>query len=207
MNEKIHAFAETAVFFKGTSTGMLEVKFIVREEDEAAAVLDELVPVPLVRMAQGNGNGTQGAYLHALDANGFVAESGFQVFIPHREIGRGENFRDHALHELLGKRASLQADTRLLMIDRFEKRKAHEMIPVGMGKKDIVGQSLLSDQSVAEPANSCACIHNDNAIVFCSDFKTGRVAAIPGIFLTGYGNGSPGSPAPDEHTSSDTPTI
>jgi hypothetical protein len=52
------------------------------------------------------------------------------------------------------------------------------MIPVTMGDQEIVGISLLFDQTVAQAADACAGVDNKDIITAGADFKTGGIATI-----------------------------
>jgi hypothetical protein len=59
------------------------------------------------------------------------------------------------------KRASVQAYFCSFEIKRFEKRKAHEMIPVGMGKQKVYGIVFFFGQFVAKSSNSGSGINHN----------------------------------------------
>jgi len=63
-------------------------------------------------------------------------------------------------------------------IQGLEKGKAHQMIPVGMGKKKIEIAAFFICQLVAKSANTGSGINNNNVTAFRPDFQTGGVAAV-----------------------------
>jgi hypothetical protein len=81
----------------------------------------------------------------------------------------------------------------------LEKGEAHEMIPVGMGEKEMKPGSLLGCEAVAEPAQTGSCVNDDYFIVLGADFKAGGVAPVNQIFRAGNSNGTAGTPASDAH--------
>ena len=97
------------------------------------------------------------------------------------------------------KRAAVQAYFCSFEIKRFEKRKTHEMIPVGMGKQEVYGIIFFFGQFVAKSSYSGSRINHNEIAAFGTDLQTGRITAVFQIFFSGDGNGSPRSPAFDVH--------
>ena len=60
----------------------------------------------------------------------------------------------------------------------FKKGKAHQMVPMGMGKDKIEIAAFFLCQLVAESSNTGAGVNNNNVSAFRPDFQTGCVAAV-----------------------------
>jgi len=108
----------------------------------------------------------------------FVANSGHDIRISHREVGLRHNPGKHGFNVLLSKRASLHLDFASRKINGFEKGETHEVIPVCMGEDDVALVTALFDHLVSEPSNTGPCIHDDETIVFCPDFQACGIAAV-----------------------------
>jgi len=52
------------------------------------------------------------------------------------------------------------------------------MIPVGMGKQEMVGIAIFLDQFIPKPANTSPRVNNDNIIALGPDFQAGRITAV-----------------------------
>jgi hypothetical protein len=63
-------------------------------------------------------------------------------------------------------------------IKGFEERKAHEMIPMGMGEKKMDRIAFFFGDVVPESSDTGAGINNNHIIAFGSDLQAGRIAAI-----------------------------
>jgi hypothetical protein len=122
-------------------------------------------------MAQTNGYDRHSADFKALCTCRFIANASVNIRISYRKVGLRHNPGKHGLNVLLGKRASLHVDTGFLKVKRLEKWKTHEVVPMRMGKDDIIAEASLFDQPVPEPSNTGTRIHNNDAIIFGPDFN------------------------------------
>ena len=52
------------------------------------------------------------------------------------------------------------------------------MVPVGMGKDEMIRKMSLIHQLISQPPDAGAGIDNDDVIVFGSDFQAGGIAAV-----------------------------
>jgi hypothetical protein len=75
-------------------------------------------------------------------------------------------------------RTTVQLHARAFRIQRFKKWKAHQMVPMGMGKNKIEIAAFLLCQLVTESSNTGSGINNDNVSAFRPDFQTGCVSAV-----------------------------
>jgi len=94
---------------------------------------------------------------------------------------------------------SVNVDTEFPVINRIEKRKAHDMIEVKVREKDVNLPGLLPYQPVPKIPDSGACIKYDQITFPGPYLYTGGIPAIPAIFRATYGNGTSGSPATNKH--------
>jgi hypothetical protein len=65
---------------------------------------------------------------------------------------------------------------------RLEKGKAHKMIPMSMGEKEMEVVFSLGHKAVAKPAKASSGINYDYLIVFGADFQAGGVSPVNQIF-------------------------
>jgi hypothetical protein len=79
--------------------------------------------------------------------------------------------------------AAVHSNLEFFEKQRLKERKAHQMIPVGMGKDKIKVVAFFVVQVGSQPANSGPGIHNNNVAALALDFNTGRVTAILQILL------------------------
>jgi hypothetical protein len=67
---------------------------------------------------------------------------------------------------------------RVFGVQGFEKREPHQMIPVRMGKNEMVFTDIFFHQVVAQSANACSGIHDDDIAALGLNFHTGCIAAV-----------------------------
>lgn len=60
----------------------------------------------------------------------------------------------------------------------FEKRKAHKVVPMGVGKKEMIGEPFFFEQAVAQAANSGTGINDNDLVLGAADLKAGGVTAV-----------------------------
>ena len=84
------------------------------------------------------------------------------------------------------KRTAVHVQVGSFEIQGLEEGKAHQMIPVRMGEKEIDAAAFFIGQFVAQPADTGAGIHHNNFATFSADFQTGGIAAILQVLFPGY---------------------
>lgn len=71
-----------------------------------------------------------------------------------RKIRRRHNFRDHMFYGSLRKRASEHSYAGFLKVYGVEKRKPHDMVPVGMSKNHGIVKTFFGNQPVTKPPDT-----------------------------------------------------
>ena len=61
---------------------------------------------------------------------------------------------------------------------RFEKRKTHDVVPVGMGEDEMIVETAFFNQAVAQAADAGPGVHDNDIVTFRSNFNTGGVPAV-----------------------------
>ena len=79
----------------------------------------------------------------------------------------------------------------MIEIERFEKRKSHQMVPVAVGDEKMVGVALVNHQLVAEAANAGTGIDDEGIATFGDDFKASRVTAVAQVLRPADRDGTP----------------
>ncbi len=167
---------------------MSKVQFIVGEKDKGLAIFNEFVSASLIGMAQPNRYDRDSTDFKALRTCWFVVDVGSYVGILDRKVGWRHNSGKHSLNELLGKRASLHLDMCSFKVKRLKKGEAHEVIPMRMGKDDIIAEAPFFDHLVSEPSNSRTSINYNCAIIFGPDLNASGIAPVFDVFLPGNRN-------------------
>src|SRR6056297_3170405 len=123
-----------------------------------------------------------------------VAEGCRQFAVLHREIAVAELIADYFVQSLVfvGNR-SIYIDFRSGDKNGDEKRKAHDMVPVSMGKKQICLERALRqvvfDYMLSELADTGAGIQDDEALLLSySKLYTGSIPAKLNCFGARAGN-------------------
>ena len=83
-----------------------------------------------------------------------------------REVGRRHEFGQDRFHKFAMIRAAVQLDAGTFKIQWFKKRKAHQMVPMGMGKNKIEIAAFFLCQVVAQSANTGAGVDNNRSPLF-----------------------------------------
>jgi hypothetical protein len=76
------------------------------------------------------------------------------------------------------KRTPTHAKAGTLEVERFEVRKPHHVIPVGVGEYEVTGLPLFLHKAIAQTSDSGAGVDNDQIVAFGADFDAGRVPAV-----------------------------
>ena len=107
------------------------------------------------------------------------------------KVGRSHDLRDDTFHEFIVERASMHPELGMPGIERFEIGKPHNMVPVGVSKKEMILISFFVSQKIAKPPNSCAGINDNDIIALCPDFQASCISTIFKIFFSRNRNGTP----------------
>jgi hypothetical protein len=65
-----------------------------------------------------------------------------------------------------------------LEVKRFEKRKSHHVIPMGVSKNEVAGSPFFLHEAISQPSDSGTGVDNDQIVTFCADFDAGRIPAV-----------------------------
>jgi hypothetical protein len=85
------------------------------------------------------------------------------------------------------------------VVDRFEKREADEVVPVGVGKKQGIVVAPFPEQGVSQTPDARSRVDDDDFIVLGPHLDAGRVSPVFEVLCTGYRYGPPCAPATDDH--------
>ena len=107
----------------------------------------------------------------------------------------GDHFPDGCLRE----GAPEKRDPRAGPVNGLEERKAHDVIPVGVGEDHRILGTFFGDESVSQSADARTGINDDDAILCGADFNAGRVSPIAQVFPPRNRDGSSCPPATDQH--------
>jgi hypothetical protein len=128
-----------------------------------------------------------------------ISDICFDVFEIDREIGSCHDDGNNIFYRMLRKGTAEHGDFRILEINGSEKGKSHDVIPMAMGEEHREDTLLFLYQPMAQAPDSRAGVHNDDVVVFRSDFNAGRVSPIFQILPAGNGNGPARAPTPNNH--------
>jgi len=73
------------------------------------------------------------------------------------------------------------------------------MVPMGVGKKEMIGFTTVVDQLVPKAADAGSGIDNDDMTALGSYLQAGCIATVFIVLFPGYGYGTSSPPAPDVH--------
>jgi hypothetical protein len=76
------------------------------------------------------------------------------------------------------KRTAVHVKFGTFKIEGLEKRKSHQMIPVGVGEEKMNVVNVFFGQLVAKPSNTGTGIDSNNILAFGANFQTGCIAAV-----------------------------
>jgi hypothetical protein len=109
-----------------------------------------------------------------------------------------------AMDAFIGHRIQAAVDLDAVVLDEHgrEERQALNMVPMGMGNKDMRGNGHFPGQRMGQRVNAGAGVENDQIIVVGSDFYAGGVAAIFDSVRPRCRNGSPDAPEFEFHNCS-----
>lgn len=79
---------------------------------------------------------------------------------------------------LAGKRAPMHVNPGRRLVERFEKRKPHQVIPVGMGEDKIKFKSFFTDELITQTTYTGSGIQDNQIIAFGSNFNTCGITTV-----------------------------
>jgi len=129
-----------------------------------------------------DGNNRHGANWEWVGAAFCICKFRAQIRIFHREMWWCQYTRDHFLGVHARVWASKYINFCLTAEQGFEERQAHDMIPVGVCKNEVVLMNALFDEFVSEFSNPGSGIDNDDITASGLNLNTGGVPAIFEIF-------------------------
>ena len=81
----------------------------------------------------------------------------------------------------------------------FEERESQDVIPVAVGKDEMIFKTVFLDQAVSQLSNPGSGVDDQDMIALGSDLQTSGIPAILEIFISGDRNRTAGTPAFDLH--------
>jgi hypothetical protein len=99
------------------------------------------------------------------------------------KVGCGHDVGQQFLDGRLGEGTPEQGDVRPPNVDGAKKRKAHQMVPVGMGEQHGISAALFLQEAISQPSQSGTRVDDEDLIVFGSDFHARGIATVLEIFL------------------------
>jgi len=145
MDEKIRPIRKGAVVLVCHSARMPIGQLIVGEKDERFSILLEAVPQSLVWMADRNGGYVQAAELQCFPAFPVILNVRPDLFKTHREIGGSHDKGDHFPDGFLREGTAEKRDPSAGPVNGLKERKAHDVIPVGMGEDHRILGTFFGD--------------------------------------------------------------
>ena len=184
MDEKISFAAKIKIVLEFQPTGVDIAQLVVRQKNKTPTILYEFLSAAAVRMAERNGNNRNRSDLKLHRACSRIRHLGGDILVFYGEIRGCHNLGENGFHEFAVIGAPMHVNVKFFEKQRFKKRKAHQVIPVGMGKDKIQIGGFFVGQKGSQTAYSGARIHNNNIAAFGPDFHTSRVSTIFKIFFT-----------------------
>ncbi len=140
--------AKVDIFFIGTSRFVFEAEFIVSKKNQAFALVFQSAAKAGIGVGEWNSRGLERSKVKSCVCL-YEIYAAWQVFISYRKVGRfhqalADKFFRMPL--ISGVVVKIYAGFRLK--NKWEKRKAHDMIPVGMGDENINFKDVIFKQGV-----------------------------------------------------------
>jgi hypothetical protein len=129
-------------------------------------------------MAQGDGNHFCAADIEFRRASVDIIYLGLDIGVFYWKVGRGHHSGKNRFHEFAVKRTAVHDQFGALEVERFEKRKAHYVIPMGVSENEVAGSPFFLHEAIAQSSDSGAGVDNDQIVAFCADFYAGRIPAV-----------------------------
>ena len=163
----------------GTTATVNVTEFIVGEKYECLSVFYKLISTAVVGVTERDRDNLDRTDLKIPGTRILIAYLGFYIRVFDRKIRRSHDLGKNRFHKFTVKRAAVHPKFGVFGIERFEIRKAHDMIPMGVGEDKVKFTAIFLDQLIPETPDAGSCIDDDDVVTFGTDFDA---SGIPTVF-------------------------